>query len=65
MYHYQNTFYTCGHFYGKFKDTPCRRAKAGKRCLGFEEDEESLAALCGQCRTMIREAGKKVQERFA
>jgi hypothetical protein len=46
-------------------DKPCRRIKVGKRCLGLKEHEESLPALCGQCRSMIREAGRKVQERFA
>jgi len=65
MCHHQNTFYSCGHFYGRFMDKPCRRIKAGKRCLGLKEHEKSLPALCGQCRSMIREAGRKVQERFA
>jgi hypothetical protein len=65
MCHHQNTFYSCGHFYGRFMDKPCRRIKVGKRCLGLKEHEESLPALCGQCRSMIREAGRKVQERFA
>jgi hypothetical protein len=65
MCHYREIFYSCGHFYGRLMEKPRRRIRAGKRCLGFKEHEESLAALCGQCRTMIREAGRKVQERFA
>ena len=64
MCHHQNTFYSCGHFYGKFMDKPCRRVEARKHCLAFEAHEESFAALCGPCRTKIRDAGERVRERF-
>jgi hypothetical protein len=65
MCHYQNAFYSCGHFYDKFTDKPCRRVKAGKRCQGFEEHEEALAALCQVCKDIAHEAGERVREIFA
>jgi hypothetical protein len=65
MCHYQNTFYSCGHFYDKFMDKPCRRVKPGRRCQGFEEHEEFLAALCQGCKNIIREAGERVRRRLA
>lgn len=52
-------------FYGKFLDKPFHRVKAGRRCLGHEEHEESLAALCSSCRNLIRKAGKRARGRFA